>query len=46
MEKYTTQEDKEKPENKNKKVISNDAFAIADFLERLIKLIDHKGGLK
>lgn len=38
---YTTASEKDKPENKNKKVISDDAFAIADFLERLIKTIDH-----
>ncbi len=41
MEKYTTSSEKDKIENKEKKVISDDAFAIADLINDLKNKIEH-----
>lgn len=35
LDTYTTTEEQKKPENKDKKVISDDAFAICQAIERL-----------
>ena len=40
-EEYTNTTKKDKMENKKKKVISDDAFAIGDMIERLINKIEH-----
>ena len=40
-EEYTNTTEKGKMENKKKKVISDDAFAIGDMIERLINKIEH-----
>ena len=37
LKEYTTTNEKDKIENKSKKVISEDAFAIADLINQLIK---------
>jgi len=39
-EKYCAERDKAKPENKDKKVISDDAFAIGESIEILMKGVD------
>jgi len=41
QKRYTTLEEKDKGENKDKKVISNDAFAIGDMIQELINNIEH-----
>ncbi len=41
LEKYTPNSEKGKEENKGKKVISDDAFAICEFIENLINKIEH-----
>lgn len=38
-EDYTSISEKDKPGNKNKKVISDDAFAVCDFLEKLLRVM-------
>jgi hypothetical protein len=40
-EKYVSNSEKEKPENKSKKVLSDDAFAVCEFIEHLINKIEH-----
>ena len=40
-EKYIPTSEKSKPENKDKKVLSDDAFAICEFIEHLINKIEH-----
>lgn len=42
MDKYTTSDEAGKSENKDKIVISNDAYAISDFLDKLIKQREHE----
>lgn len=39
-DKYTPASEKDKPENKNKKVISDDAYAIGDIIQSLMKEIE------
>jgi len=39
---YCRDSEKTSPENKDKKIISDDAFAICEYLERLIKKIGNK----
>ena len=41
LKEYTRFSESDKPENKGKKVITDDAFAICDFIEQLIKKIEH-----
>lgn len=41
MDKYTTLSEKDKLENKDKKVISDDAYAIADLISDLKNKIEH-----
>lgn len=41
MKKYTSISEKEKPENKEKIVISDDAFAICDYIEQLIMKLEN-----
>ena len=38
--KYTTQNEKDKPDNKDKKVISDDAFAIVDLINDLANKLE------
>lgn len=38
--KYTTESEKTKPENKDKKVLTDDAFAVCEFLEELNNSIE------
>ena len=38
---YTSESEKTKIENKDKKVISDDAYAIGDVIDDLIKKIEH-----
>jgi hypothetical protein len=42
-EKYTTQEklDKDNEKEKDKTILSNDSYAICDFIESLINKIEH-----
>ena len=40
-EKYTNTIEKDKEENKKKVILSNDAFAICEFIENLIKKVEH-----
>jgi len=35
-DKYVVQAEKDKPENKNKKIISDDAYAIGEMLQSII----------
>jgi hypothetical protein len=38
-EKYCANSEKEKAENKNKKVLSDDAYAVCEFVEELTKSV-------
>lgn len=40
-DKYTSESEKSKPENKDKKVITDDAYAIAEIINALINKIEH-----
>ena len=40
-EKYCSDSEKAKEENKDKKVISDDAFAVGDIIQNLINKIEH-----
>lgn len=40
-EKYAPETDKTKPENKDKKIISDDAFSLVDAIDTLINKIEH-----
>ena len=40
-EKYTNEKEKEKPEEKGKIVLSNDAFALGEVLEELRQKLEH-----
>jgi len=40
-EKYCGDSEKAKEENKDKKIISNDAFALGDIIQTLINKIEH-----
>jgi hypothetical protein len=40
-EKYTSISEKDLSESKNKKIISDDAFAIGEMMEALINKIEH-----
>ena len=40
-DKYTSVSEKSKPENKDKKVITDDAYALAEVIDQLIKKIEH-----
>ena len=41
MKKYTNITDKDKPENKDKIVLSNEAYALAEWLENLTNKIEN-----
>lgn len=41
QEKYTSLTDKDIPENKDKKIISDDAFAGGDIIQALIDKLEH-----
>jgi len=41
IEKYCPDSEKTKPENENKKVLSDDGYAICEFIESLINKIEH-----
>lgn len=40
-DRYTGVSDKALPENQNKKVISDDAFALGEIIEEMIRKIEH-----
>jgi hypothetical protein len=40
-EKYVNESEKLLPENKDKKILSDDAFAVCEFIELLINKIEH-----
>ena len=40
-EAYCRESEKAEPKNKDKKVLSDDAFAVCDFIERLINKAEH-----
>ena len=41
QEKYAPLTDKDKIQNKDKKIISDDAFAVGDIIQELINKIEH-----
>ena len=41
LEKYARESEKGEEKNKNKKVISDDAFALGEFISELVNKIEH-----
>ena len=41
LEKYARESEKAEEKNKNKKIVSNDAFAIMEFIGAIIDKIEH-----
>lgn len=46
IEKYVSVSEKDKPENKDKKIISDDAFALGELLSELNKRLEWLGNKK
>lgn len=40
LDKYVSESDKDKPESKDKKVISDDSFAVCEFLDGVIDKLE------